>query len=209
MGKKGEDTRSRILDTAQDMILSMGYAGVSIEQMISRLGMTKGAFFHHFRNKAELANALIRRFSDEGMTLFNESLERARKYSDDPLQQLMILIGQYEEIFEDLTEPYPGCLLASYIYELQQFNEDTRELINEEFLLSRRELAKLIKQIMKKYPPRMNIDPISLADGFMSVFEGAFILSKSLNEPDVTIKQLRHYKSYLKLLFDPEFRNKE
>ena len=204
MGKKGEDTRSRILDTAQDMILSMGYAGVSIEQMISRLGMTKGAFFHHFRNKAELANALIRRFSDEGMTLFNESLERARKYSDDPLQQLMILIGQYEEIFEDLTEPYPGCLLASYIYELQQFNEDTRELINEEFLLSRRELAKLIKQIMKKYPPRMNIDPISLADGFMSVFEGAFILSKSLNEPDVTIKQLRHYKSYLKLLFDPE-----
>ena len=209
MGKKGEDTRSRILDTAQDMILSMGYAGVSIEQMISRLGMTKGAFFHHFRNKAELANALIRRFSNEGMTLFNESLERARKYSDDPLQQLMILIGQYEEIFEDLTEPYPGCLLASYIYELQQFNEDTRELINEEFLLSRRELAKLIKQIMKKYPPRMNIDPISLADGFMSVFEGAFILSKSLNEPDVTIKQLRHYKSYLKLLFDPEFRNKE
>ena len=204
MGKKGEDTRSRILDTAQDMILSMGYAGVSIEQMISRLGMTKGAFFHHFRNKAELANALIRRFSNEGMTLFNESLERARKYSDDPLQQLMILIGQYEEIFEDLTEPYPGCLLASYIYELQQFNEDTRELINEEFLLSRRELAKLIKQIMKKYPPRMNIDPISLADGFMSVFEGAFILSKSLNEPDVTIKQLRHYKSYLKLLFDPE-----
>ena len=204
MRKKGEDTRSRILDSAQDMILSMGYAGVSIEQLISRLGMTKGAFFHHFNSKSELANALIRRFSDQGMTLFNDSLERARKYSDDPLQQLMILVGQYEEIFEGLTEPYPGCLLASYVYELQQFSEDTRELINEEFLLSRRKLTGLIKQIAKKYPPRLHVDPVSLADGFMTVFEGAFILSKSLNEPDITIKQLRHYKSYLKLLFDPE-----
>jgi len=50
MGKKGEDTRTRILDTAQAMVLDMGYAGMSIEKLISSLGMTKGAFFHHFKN---------------------------------------------------------------------------------------------------------------------------------------------------------------
>ena len=203
MGKKGEDTRTRILDTAQAMVLDMGYAGMSIEKLISSLGMTKGAFFHHFKNKDQLATALIRRYSDDGVKLFNDSLARARKFSNDPLQQLMILIGQYEEIFEGLETPYPGCLLASYVYELQLFSEDTREIINQEFLLSRKELTKLIKQIMKKYPPRVAVDPVSLADGFMSVFEGAFVLSKSLQEPDITIQQLRHYKTYLELLFDP------
>ena len=204
MGKKGEDTRTRILDSAQAMVLDMGYAGMSIEKLISSLGMTKGAFFHHFKNKEELATALIRRYSDDGVKLFNDSLARARKFSNDPLQQLMILIGQYEEIFEGLEEPYPGCLLASYAYELQQFSEDTRKIINQEFLLSRKALTKLIKQIMKKYPPRVTVDPVSLADGFMSVFEGAFVLSKSLLEPDITIQQLRHYKTYLQLLFDPK-----
>lgn len=201
MARKGDDTRERILDTAQAMILNRGFAGVSVDQIIQSMGLTKGAFFHHFRNKNDLARTLIQRYSDRGVELFNETLARAKRLSDDPLQQFLILIGLYEELFEGLTEPYPGCLLASYVYELQQFDEETRNIINIEFELSRRELTKLIGQILEKYRPRREVDPRSLADGFMSVFEGAFILSKSLNEPNITVEQLRHYKAYVELLF--------
>lgn len=201
MARKGDDTRGRILDTAQAMILNRGFAGVSVDQIIQSMGLTKGAFFHHFRNKNDLARTLIQRYSDRGVELFNETLARAKRLSDDPLQQFLILIGLYEELFEGLTEPYPGCLLASYVYELQQFDEETRNIINIEFELSRRELTKLIGQILEKYQPRREVDPRSLADGFMSVFEGAFILSKSLDEPNITVEQLRHYKAYVELLF--------
>jgi TetR/AcrR family transcriptional repressor of nem operon len=203
MVSKGENTRSRILDNAQALILERGFAGVSVDQLIRRLGLTKGAFFHHFKSKRELARALIRRYADQGLELFRENLARARRLSDDPLQQLLILIGLYEELFENLAEPYPGCLLASYVYELQQFDEETRAIINEEFILSRTEVTKLIRQIMDKYPPRREIDPAALADGFMSAFEGAFILSKSLNEADITVKQLRLYKTMIEALFLP------
>lgn len=201
MASKGETTRRRILDAAQALVLDHGFAGVSLDQLIRSLGLTKGAFFHHFRNKNDLARSLIRRYADEGLQLFGDSLARARKLSDDPLQQFMIIIGLYEELFEHLSEPYPGCLLASYVYELQQFDAETRAIINEEFILSRTELSQLIRAIMQKYPPRREVDPVSLADGFMSVFEGAFILSKSLGEADITVKQLRHYKTYIELLF--------
>ena len=126
MASKGEETRKRILDAAQAMILDHGFAGVSVEQLIQSLGLTKGAFFHHFRNKNDLARSLIRRYADEGMQFFTDSLARARKLSDDPLQQFLIIIGLYEEMFAGLTEPYPGCLLASYVYELQQFDAETR-----------------------------------------------------------------------------------
>jgi TetR/AcrR family transcriptional repressor of nem operon len=204
MVKTGDNTRTRILDAAQALILARGYAGVSIEQLIGSLGLTKGAFFHHFRNKAALARALIRRFADEGLTLFKANLDRARKLSDDPLQQFLILIGLYEELFEGLTEPYPGCLLASYVYEMQQFDAETRAILSEEFLLSRAELTQLIGRIAEKYPPRRAIDPVALADGFMSVFEGAFVLSKSLNEPDITARQLRQYRTCIEALFAPD-----
>jgi TetR/AcrR family transcriptional repressor of nem operon len=201
MATKGETTRERILDAAQAMILDHGFAGVSVDRLIQSLGLTKGAFFHHFSNKNDLARSLIRRYADEGLTFFRDSLARARKLSSDPLQQFLIIIGLYEEMFADLAEPYPGCLLASYVYELQQFDAETRAIINEEFILSRTELSQLIREIMQKYPPQREVDPVSLADGFMSVFEGAFVLSKSLGEADVTIKQLRHYKAYIELLF--------
>ena len=204
MATKGETTRERILDAAQAMVLDHGFSGVSVERLIQSLGLTKGAFFHHFKNRNDLARALIRRYADKGMQFFADSVARARKLSDDPLQQLLIIIGLYEEMFADLTEPYPGCLLASYIYELQQFDAETRSIINEEFILSRSELSQLIREIMQKYPPRREVDPVSLADGFMSVFEGAFVLSKSLGEADLVIKQLRHYKAYIELLFSQD-----
>ena len=204
MASKGEATRERILDAAQAMVLDHGFSGVSVERVIQGLGLTKGAFFHHFKNRNDLARALIRRYADQGIQFFGDNLARARKLSADPLQQFLIIIGLYEEMFEDLTEPYPGCLLASYIYELQQFDAETRSILNEEFILSRGELSQLIRAIMQKYPPRRAVDPVSLADGFMSVFEGAFVLSKSLGEADLIVKQLRHYKAYIELLFSQD-----
>lgn len=201
MARKGDDTRTRILDVSQALILEHGYSGVSVDKIIQSVGLTKGAFFHHFKSKSDLARQLIRRFADEGVDLFQASLTRARKLSDDPLQQFLILIGLYEELFEGLREPYPGCLFASYVYELQQFDEDIKPIINTEFLLSRRELTALIERIDQKYPPRLPVNRTALADMFMSTFEGAFILSKSLNEPDVTVEQLRLFKTMVEALF--------
>lgn len=155
-------------------------------------------------DKKELARALIKRYANDGITLFETNMERARKLSDDPLQQILIFVGLYEELFEGLTEPYPGCLLASYVYEMQQFDDDIIPIINEEFLLSRRELVALIERITEKYPPRIPVDALALADMFMSTFEGAFVLSKSLNEPDLTAEQLRLYKTFLNALFAPD-----
>ena len=158
MSKKGDDTRKRILDTAQRLILSHGYSGMSLDQLIGELGMTKGAFFHHFKNKKDLARTLIRRYSDEGVDLFTAAMARARSYSDDPLQQFQIFIRQYEEIFEGLSEPYDGCLLAAYTYEFQQFDQPIQDVVKVEFILSRKELTRLLGAIAEKYPPRTEVD---------------------------------------------------
>jgi TetR/AcrR family transcriptional repressor of nem operon len=201
MATKGEQTRERILDAAQALILDHGYGGVSIDRVIDELDVTKGAFFHHFKNKKQLARALIERYADDGIALFESNMERAQKFSDDPLQQLLIFVGLYEEIFENFTDPYPGCLLASYAYEMQLFDDDIKPIVIKEFELSRRELTALIERISEKYPPRTPIDARALADMFMSTFEGAFVLEKSLSESQITADQLRLYKTFVSTLF--------
>jgi TetR/AcrR family transcriptional repressor of nem operon len=201
MPKDGTVTREKILDAAQGLILERGYAGMTVDSVLERVGITKGAFFYHFKSKDELARALIKRFANEDSALYTDMKARAEKLSDDPLQQVLIFIGLFEEMFEGLTEPYPGCLFASYVYEMQQFDADTLELVKESFKTWRALLKEKFDTVAMLHPPQTDIDTASLADAFTVVLEGAFVAGKALDEPDVIVKQLRHFKNYVALLF--------
>lgn len=203
MSRKGEATRQRILDTAEELILSRGYAGTSLDYLIKSCGLTKGAFFHHFDSKSDLARHLVQRFSDDGTRVWYDTRARAEKLSDDPLQQLLIIVGLYSEMFEDLTEPYPGCLLAAYVYEMQLFDDEVKPIINAEFVLMRDEMSALIRTVIKQYPPRNPVDAIELADMFLSTFEGAFVMSKAFDEAEIIVQQLQLYRTFLETLFSP------
>ena len=48
------DTRYRILETAAVEFAARGYEGVSLNQLIERLGMSKGSFYYYFDDKADL-----------------------------------------------------------------------------------------------------------------------------------------------------------
>jgi len=201
MRKDGIATREKILDAAQSLILDRGYVGMTVEHVLDEVGITKGAFFHHFKTKDDLAKALLQRFADKDAKIYAESRERAEKLSDDPLQQMLIFIRLFEEMFGGLTEPYPGCLFASYIYELQQFDDQTRQLIRDSFQKWRELLKEKFEAIARKYPPQTEVSAASLADAFTVVLEGAFITGKAMNEPGVVSEQLRHFRNYIELLF--------
>ncbi|UCE88988.1 MAG: TetR/AcrR family transcriptional regulator, partial [Pseudomonadota bacterium] len=144
MPRDGSATREKIMNAAEALILERGYGGTSLDAVIERVGMTKGAFFYHFKSKNDLAVALINRFAAADERIMRDSLARAEKLSSDPLQQLMIFFGLFVEMFEGLSEPYPGCLFAAYIYELQQFDEGTRETVSHSFAAWREALGEKI-----------------------------------------------------------------
>lgn len=199
--KDGVATRERILDAAQGLILERGYSGMTVDELIAAVDLTKGAFFHHFKAKDELAMALLARFAERDAQVYRETRARAEKLTDDPLQQLLIFIRLFEEMFDGMAQPYPGCLFASYLYELQLFGEDTRKLIRDSFELWRGLLRDKIEAITLKYPPQAQVNASHLADAFTVVLEGAFITAKAMNEPQVITDQLRLYRNYIELLF--------
>ncbi|MDH5648311.1 MAG: TetR/AcrR family transcriptional regulator [Gammaproteobacteria bacterium] len=202
MPRDGSATRDKILDTTLELVLQSGFGSTSIDSLIDRAGITKGAFFYHFKNKQELALALVKRFSDQDYDHLVQGKERAEKLTRDPLQQLLIFVGLFEEMFDQLEEPYPGCLFGSFCYQAELFNDEIKNVIAEELLHWRKYIADKIVEIMKSHPPKLEIDVNSLADMLTTIFEGAFIMSKSLNDPKLVARQLRHYRNYLELLFD-------
>ena len=57
--RKGQETRTRVMDIAEVAILSKGYGATSIEEIIEEAGITKSGFFYHFPDKRALALALL------------------------------------------------------------------------------------------------------------------------------------------------------
>jgi TetR/AcrR family transcriptional repressor of nem operon len=201
MPKDGSTTRAKILDTALDLILKQGFGSTSIDNVIKKVGITKGAFFYHFKSKRDMAIALINRFAEHDGSVLTEQRERAEKLASDPLQQLLVFIGLFEETFEQLEEPYPGCLFAVYSYQGDMFDDEVREIVNTSLLRWRHYIVNKINETMQTRKPRLEIDVESLADMMTTVFEGAFIMSKTFNDPALIAKHLRHYRNYIELLF--------
>ena len=204
MSTKGERTREHVLATAETLILNRGYSGTSIDEIISRSGLTKGGFFYHFEGKADLARHLMLRYLDRDMTFFAELSERARSLVEDPLQQFLLFLKLLAESMADLPDIHPGCLIASFTYEAQQFDEQVKGL-NAEGLLSWRNLFLAhLEEVAEKYPPKTEQSLEDLADMLSSIMEGGIIMSKVLEDSDVLPSQLLNYRNYIRLLFDDE-----
>ena len=201
MPKDGSITRNRILDAAEALILERGYAGMSVDRLIDATGITKGAFFYHFKSKRDLARGLLTRFAASDRATMHEFSERAARLARDPLQQFLVFVGLFEEMFQDMETLHPGCLYASYIYELQHFDEETREYIADGFVLWREHLKSWLERIAERYPPAISVDLESLADEFTVILEGAFVMAKATRDRQVIPDQLAHYRTYLELLF--------
>jgi AcrR family transcriptional regulator len=51
--------RNEILDVAQRLMVTAGYEQMTIQDILDRLGISKGAFYHYFSSKQELLEAII------------------------------------------------------------------------------------------------------------------------------------------------------
>lgn len=204
MTRDATATRERIMDSALDLVLERGYGGTSVDKVIEGAGVTKGAFFHHFKSKADLADALLDRFVEKDRELFGKNLERARQLSRDPVQRLLIFIGLYIEQFEQLRRPYPGCLYAACCYQNALLESASFSKVRDSMLFWRQQLLQLIKEAKTAHPPRIDIDAEAMADYLLGTFEGAFILGKALKDPKVPAAQLKQYRNYLELAFGVE-----
>jgi AcrR family transcriptional regulator len=78
-GKKaaqGEATRSALLGAARELFGDQGYGATSLEEIVARAGVTKGALYHHFADKESLFKTVFeqveREVSDQAVAEFNQ-----------------------------------------------------------------------------------------------------------------------------------------
>ena len=201
MGTKGQKTREQVLATAERLILQRGYSGTSIEDIIGEAGITKGGFFYHFHGKRDLAKNLMLRYLQQDEIFFNGLFDRAKDLTEDPLQQLLVFLKLMAEAMGDLPGTHPGCLVASFTYEAQQFDDEMRELNAQGVLSWRRLFMAQLTKIAEKYPLKIEQPLEQLADMLTSVIEGGIVMSKVLDDRHILPNQLLQYRNHIRLVF--------
>ncbi|MFO8045603.1 MAG: TetR family transcriptional regulator [Halomonas sp.] len=111
-------TREALLDAAEEIFLDKGVARTSLEQIARHAGMTRGAVYWHFKNKADLFQAMLNRVRMPFRELVEEIGDPS--LTERPLEaiRLAILKG-----FERLEQPRYRRVYAILIHHCEVFGD--------------------------------------------------------------------------------------
>jgi AcrR family transcriptional regulator len=84
--EQSESTRAALIAAARELFAELGFAATSTEQIVQRANVTRGALYHHYRDKEDLFRAVFEQLEQE---LVDRLLHASTK-SDEPLEQMQL-----------------------------------------------------------------------------------------------------------------------
>lgn len=85
--KKPEERRWQLIQAATELFSEQGYEKTSVNDIIQKIGVAKGTFYHYFKSKEEIADAVIQAQIEESIPLFQEIAGREGESALDKFLQ--------------------------------------------------------------------------------------------------------------------------
>jgi TetR/AcrR family transcriptional repressor of nem operon len=124
--KSNADTASSVLDVAERLVQVRGFNGFSYADVAAELHLSKAALHYHFAGKAELGEALLRRYSQRFAAALDaidaEPLDAPGKltayanlYLEVLRQDRMCLCGMIAAEYQTLPEPMQAVVVQFFL----------------------------------------------------------------------------------------------
>ena len=166
-GRK-DATRQRIIDIAGERFRSDGIAASGLAGIMSEAGLTNGAFYPHFKSKADLVR---------------DTVVSAIETQSDQMRQIMAKGGLEAAIAAYLSpkhrdSPETGCAIAALLPELARQPEATRSVYAEHML-------SMVRGIASQLPPQIE-DPETAALAIYATLIGTLQLARAVHGADLS-----------------------
>lgn len=189
--------KTKLLDAALYAIRAKGYSATTVDDICQSAGVTKGAFFHHFSSKEGLAVEAAAHFSSMAGGFFSSAAYRSLT---DPVERLLGYVDFRKAILQGGLPEFT-CLLGTMVQEAYETHPPIREACDKGISDHAATLEADIAEAMGKYGIDARWSAQSLALYMQAVIQGAFILAKAKEGPDVAAACLDHLRRYLEMLF--------
>jgi TetR/AcrR family transcriptional regulator, transcriptional repressor for nem operon len=110
-------TKKRLMDVGLKMLLQHGYGDLGIQPLLTRAGVPKGSFYHHFKDKEDFALQVVDAYMSGVHAGLGSCLEDQEQ---PPLARIRTFFEQTQKAYND--QGYLGCLLGSLGQELSGVN---------------------------------------------------------------------------------------
>ncbi|KXX69585.1 TetR/AcrR family transcriptional regulator [Flammeovirga sp. SJP92] len=190
---KSEQTQQLIIDTSFQLFYKDGFQSTSVNQIMKATSLTKGAFYHHFKDKREIGVAVINQIV----------FDRIHKNMILPLQQEGDAIEILKDIFTKKIRTFTdyekekGCPANNLINEIGSAEESYQNALRDIIDQWTSAIEAVIERERKKGTIKENTDSKAVGTFLVSAFEGVRGLRKLYHDDAILELYLVGVSTYL------------
>ncbi len=188
-------TRQKLLGCAFEEIHKHGFRAASLDAILENSGVTKGALYHHFENKAELGYAVV----DEIIRPFVEENWRPVAKADNVVDTAIALCKRLTRQRSEMALTN-GCPFNNLINEMSPVDEGFRGRLNGILKEWRAGIVKALRQGQAKGQVRKDVNPADAAAFIIGAIEGCVGMGKASQSRELLESSFRGMTDYLEHL---------
>ncbi len=183
---RAEVTRERILDVAAEEMLRHGFQGASTSEILKKLGISKGALYHHFSSKKKLGYAVLEEcFARHHAGMWDRALA-----ADNPLQGVINMLRGITQMVDAAQLEY-GCPINNLAQEMSPLDEGFRRRVEKVYAAWERRLTEAFLRAQQDGHMRQDADASEVAAFVIATTQGAIGLAKNAQDAEVFRRSVR------------------
>lgn len=189
---QAEVTREKILEVAGEEMIRHGYQTASTTEILNRLGISKGALYHHFASKKDLGYAVLDEcFTKHHAAMWDQALE-----AQNPLAAVVQLIDEACKamVGERLK---CGCPINNLAQEMSPLDEGFRSRIEKVYSRWERRMTEAFLRAQREGYMHDDVDASEASAFVIATTQGAIGLAKNAQATDVFRRSVRGLIRYL------------
>jgi TetR/AcrR family transcriptional regulator, transcriptional repressor for nem operon len=180
----GMETRDTILKVSFNAVRERGFLNLRPDKEIADLGMTKGAYYHHFAGKLELGYAMLEELLRPA---YLEPWNMLLRQDGSALDALMAHLAYMRDSRSE-ADVKSGCVLNNLIQEMSSVDAgfaDRLESLVEDLHLA---IKKLLQKAREQGDIKSDRKPGQIAWFILSSMEGAASMGKAMRSRKIYVK---------------------
>lgn len=194
--KNPSQTKQSLLAAAFGEVYRKGFQSASMAQILEKTDVTKGALYHHFRDKRELGLAVLQ---DLVRAAVDKRFLEPLRTGKNPVDSLVQSITEACEGLSD-EEIALGCPLNNLALEMSPVDEEFRRVIGGIYDQWRGEIAAALRRGRAAGLVRRDADPDETAAFIVAALAGCRSMAKNTQSREMLLACARQLGRYLKTL---------